>query len=193
MLGNLLMSTILAGAILISGDAFAKTTTTTSSKLTDTVTIRQSELMLVEGNVRNFTDHDMMVNTAKGNVLVNFADWGGFDPRDHFKAGNRVRVSGIVVGHLDSIPVVKATNAQAQKNGERFVLDGYPEFDLSDAGLRNLTTTNRGLYEPIPSEIREFEAITPAAGPMVSETEVIESHVETYKSRPVRDFKPPRW
>ena len=188
MLGRILMTTMLTGAILVSGDAFAKTTKSTST-VSDTISIIQGNVLSLEGNVRNLTDRDMMVNTAQGNVLVRFADWGGFDPRELFKTGYRVGAKGVVVGHIDNIPVIDAYTVHGMKNGQRYVLNGSPDFKMNEFGTVDSVTLNNKVYKPLPNRTPNYDAISPAAG-QARTTEVIESHVETYRGRPTHEIKP---
>ena len=185
MLGRILMTTMLAGAIFVSGDAFAKTTKTTTSTVQESLSLVQGNVMALEGNVRNLTDHDMMVDTAQGNVLVRFADWNGFDPRELFKTGYRVSAKGVVVGHLDRVPVIEAYTVQGMKNGQRFVLNGSQDFNVTSSGRVESLNYNNKVYKPVPKVTSDYSTIAPAAGP-ITQTEVIENHVETYSTRPGR-------
>ena len=192
MLSKILMTTMLAGAIFLSGDAFAKTTKTHSSVVQDTITVLQGEVMRLEGNVRNLTDHDMMVNTAEGNVLIDFSRWGNFDPRTQFKTGNRITATGVLFNQLDRVPVIEATSVQMKHGGERFVLDGYRGMKFTKVKPGDTLSMSRKIYQPLPNQVRDLDAIAPASG-HVKQTEMIESQVETYKTTPRRDFKLRNW
>ena len=184
MLGEGIMTTMVAGVILASSSGTTVTTTTYTkpNKPQDTLTVQSGQHVTFDGTVRDVTHDGMHLRTPYETVRVDFSRWDNFDVGKMFPNGTRVTISGILDNGIYRQPEIKALSIQGKNKGERFALRTHQmpnqEFAMTERDYVRMPNQDYAV-----STIYDLEGIAPAAGPMTG-SQVYEERSTSYSYKP---------